>query len=204
VLGEGGYVPAPNHRHNYLARLRELCDRHDILLIADEVQSGVGRTGKWFAVEQYGVVPDVLIFAKGLANGLPIGGYAVRRYLSGVQPPGSHGSTFGGNPVACAAALKTLETIETERLLARVTELGERAMDMLRQRTTATVRGYGFMIGLELDSEDASQRVMQGMYQRGILILPAGKQGLRFIPPLNVPEDLFWYALDALCEEIES
>src|SRR5207253_9570579 len=124
VLGEGGYVvPAPG----WLAGLRERCDAHGILLIFDEVQTGVGRTGRFFAAQTFGVAPDVVLFAKGIASGLPLGGILAPRRLMDGWPAGAHGSTFGGNPVACAAALATLDVIESDDLCGRARVLGERA-----------------------------------------------------------------------------
>ena len=122
VLGEGGYVPATPE---FMTGLREICDEHGILLVFDEVQSGAGRTGEWFAAHHYGVTPDVLVFAKGIASGYPLSGFASRDELTARQPAGSMGGTYTGNAVACAAALATIDTIESEGLLANVAARGE-------------------------------------------------------------------------------
>jgi 4-aminobutyrate aminotransferase len=207
IVGEGGYLPMPNdepsiqkHRYNYLRELRKICDEHGILLIADEVQSGIGRTGKWFAVDHYEVVPDVITMAKGLANGLPIGAFASRKELMHKMPPGSHGSTFGGNLVSCAAANKTLEIIERDNLLKQVSELGDQLMKHFAQelKGTAKVRGYGFMIGLELQSKETVDKVIEECFKEKMLVLSAGTNALRVIPPLNSERNMLFEAVDRL------
>jgi 4-aminobutyrate aminotransferase len=196
VLGEGGYVvPTPG----FLAGLRRICDEHGILLIADEVQSGFGRTGKWFAIEHFGVVPDVMVMAKGLASGLPLSGIAARRELMERWIPGSHGGTYGGNAVACAAAIATIRAIREEGMLENAQRTGTWLMDQLRALQAefpiiGDVRGLGLMIGVELTSADGSpaaelaKAVVEGCLKRHLLLLTCGPWGntVRWIPPLTV------------------
>jgi 4-aminobutyrate aminotransferase len=189
VLGEGGYVVPPRE---FLAGLRAICDAHGIVLVFDEVQSGMGRTGTVFAAEHFGVVPDVIVLAKGLASGMPLGAMmARRRFMS--WPSGSHGSTCGGNPVAIAAALATLRLLETE-LLANSTRMGARLKDKLAQQLAGLpaveeVRGLGLMIGVELKTPDIAEAVSQGCYQRGLLVLGCGEKSVRLSPPLIIDEE---------------
>jgi 4-aminobutyrate aminotransferase len=206
IIGEGGYIPSPNHRFNYMKELRKICDEYGILLIADEVQSGIGRTGEWFGVDNYGVKPDVITMAKGLANGLPIGGFAGTKEMMQKMPPGSHGSTFGGNPVSCASALKTLEIIERDNLLERVRRLGGETIKYLSENLhgKAKVRGYGFMIGLELESKETVDKVIEKCFAEKLLILSAGTNSLRLIPPLNIDEKSLKNGVDKLTEIIKS
>ena len=199
IQGEGGYiVPAPN----FFPRLRQLCDKYGILLIADEIQSGVGRTGKWWAIEHEGVEPDIVCFAKGVGSGLPIGGIIARKALM-VWGPGAHGSTFGGNPVAAAAALATLQTIEQEGILAQAAATGDYILDALaemqsRHASIGQVRGRGLMIGLEFvrDRQTKEQAValrndiIQRAFAKGLLIIPCGANAIRMTPPLNIPRRL--------------
>jgi 4-aminobutyrate aminotransferase len=198
VQGEGGYiVPAPG----WLAKLRELCDRHGILLVADEVQSGIGRTGKLFACEHWGVEPDILCSAKALASGLPLSAMIAKEEVMS-WPPGAHGSTFGGNPVACAAAQATLEVLENEGLLENATRVGARLIANLRQlaqtsRLIGDVRGLGLMIGIELVRDKGTkipaaaetEQVVLECFQRGLLTLPCGPNSIRFSPPLIISEE---------------
>ena len=193
VLGEGGYVPAPR---DWLVGLRERCDRHGILLIFDEVQCGAGRTGRFWAAESYDVTPHVVLFAKGIANGMPLGGIVAPRDLMGRWPTGAHGSTFGGNPVSCAAALATIDVIERERLLPRVRKLGRSALIELRSSLAGTddvaaVRGLGFMIGIELGSGETAARVKDRCLDQGVLVLVCGPRDdvIRLVPPLTIAPD---------------
>jgi len=199
IQGEGGYVvPTPK----FLPRLRELCDKYGILLIADEVQSGVGRTGKWWAIEHWGVEPDILLSAKGIASGMPLGAMMARRSVM-TWRPGSHGNTFGGNPISCAAALATIDVIEREGLLQHAAEMGEYILDALaemqaRHATIGDVRGKGLMIGVEfvLDkhtkepAHDLAEDINQRGFQKGLLLLPAGVSVIRLSPALNITKDL--------------
>jgi 4-aminobutyrate aminotransferase len=206
VLGEGGYVPPPRE---WLQGLRDRCDRHGILLVFDEVQCGVGRTGRPFAAETYGVAPDVLLFAKGIASGLPLGGIIAGRRLMERWPTGTHGSTFGGNPVACAAAIATLDVLEGEDCYRRAAELGAGAMDRLRRELGAhpsvrEVRGIGLMIGVELADKAVAQQVAARCLASGVIVLACGpdENVLRLAPPLTVGEGELAQGLDVLCEAI--
>ncbi len=188
VLGEGGYaVPPPD----FLPRLRALADRHGILLVFDEVQTGMGRTGKMFAAEHTGVVPDILLVAKGIASGMPLGAMMARREVM-TWPPGSHGSTIAGNPVAIAAGLATIGLLESSLVAnsARVgTELKAMLADKLARMPAVTdVRGVGLMIGVELASHELADAVAQLCFRRGLLVLECGKKAIRLSPPLIISE----------------
>ena len=199
IQGEGGYVvPAPG----FFPRLREICDRHGILLMVDEIQSGAGRTGNWWAIEHENVAPDVVCFAKGIGSGMPIGGIIARKELM-TWGPGSHGSTYGGNPVAAASALATLEVIEREGLLQRATESGEFIQDALvemetRHPSIGQVRGRGLMIGLEFVKDrhtkeraiDLRNYLVQRAFEMGLLLIPCGVNAVRLTPPLNIDRAL--------------
>jgi 4-aminobutyrate aminotransferase len=192
VQGEGGYVVPPP---GWLAKLADLCRRHGILLVADEVQSGVGRTGRMWAVEHAGVEPDVLVSAKGLASGLPLGAFVARAELMERWPPGAHGSTYGGSPVPCAAGLATLATIRDEDLLGNAREQGRLLLDGLAvvQRRAPwlleEVRGVGLMIGVEFPSAALAEAVQLACFRRGLLVLEAGESAVRLSPPLVVTRE---------------
>nr|MBA3258243.1 aminotransferase class III-fold pyridoxal phosphate-dependent enzyme [Gemmatimonadales bacterium] len=214
IQGEGGYVIPPD---GWLRDLRDLCDRHGILLVADEVQCGVGRTGKMWACEHEGVEPDILLTAKGLGSGMPIGAIVAKESVS-TWESGSHGSTFGGNPVCCAAALATLDLVEGE-LMANGSRMGERLMAGLRllQQKYACigdVRGRGLMIGIELVKDRATREpapellreLVLGAFRRGLLLLGAGKSTLRLAPPLVVDDydvDTALALIDGLLGELD-
>ena len=192
ILGEGGYVVPPRP---FLEDLRRICDQHGIILVFDEVQSGIGRTGKMFAAEHFGVMPDVVCSAKGIASGMPIGAIIAKESVM-TWPRGSHGSTYGGNPVCCAAALATLDVIEP--LLGKITETGALLQEGLRklQRRHAVigdVRGVGLMVGAEFvhpkSGAPASEYVgdlEQLAFKKGLLLLSCGKSTIRFAPPLII------------------
>jgi 4-aminobutyrate aminotransferase len=186
VLGEGGYLVPPRQ---FLVGLRELCDRHKILLVFDEVQSGMGRTGTMFAAEHFGVVPDVMVLAKGLASGMPLGAMmAQRRFMT--WPPGSHGSTCGGNPVCIAAALATIGLLE-ESLLANTVDVGSHLRGLLEAGlrdlpVVQEVRGLGLMIGVELATPELADKSADGCYRRGLLVLECGEKAIRLSPPLVI------------------
>ncbi|MBU0703287.1 MAG: aspartate aminotransferase family protein [Chloroflexi bacterium] len=213
VLGEGGYVVPPP---GFLKGLRRICDEHDILLIADEVQSGFGRTGKWFAVEHFDVTPDIMTMAKGLASGLPLSGVAARRELMEKWIPGSHGGTYGGNAVACAAAVATVRVIREEGLLENATKMGAWLMEQLRSLqedlpVIGDVRGLGLMIGTEFTAGDGSpatdlaKAVGKGCLKRGLIILTCGPYGntVRWIPPLTVTQEQIEEALATFKDALE-
>jgi 4-aminobutyrate aminotransferase len=194
IQGEGGYVVPPP---GYLKALRELCDRHGILLVFDEIQSGIGRTGKMFACEWDGVEPDILLTAKGLASGMPLGAIIARESIMKWES-GAHGSTFGGNPVCCAAALVTLDLVENG-LMQNAQKMGERLMAgckklMEKHKVIGEVRGRGLMIGVELVKDRATREpnveiikpLEEMAFRKGLLILGAGKNSLRLAPPLVI------------------
>jgi 4-aminobutyrate aminotransferase len=198
VLGEGGYNPAPTW---FLGELRALCDRHGILLIADEVQSGYGRTGKLWAFEHAGIVPDVVCVAKAIANGLPLSAIVASRSLQERWGRGAHGSTFGGNPVACAAGLAVLATIRDEGLLANATERGAELVAGLgkiaaEDERIGDIRGIGLMVGVEFTRDRATgepdatlpDALMAACADAGLLVLTCGRvhETIRWIPPLDV------------------
>ena len=196
IQGEGGYVVPPAE---FLPALRALCDRHGIMLVADEVQSGIGRTGRMFACDHANVEPDILLTAKGLGSGMPIGAIIAREQVM-TWGPGAHGSTFGGNPVCCAAALATLDLVEGG-LIANARVMGERLMRGTRSlaerhEVIGDVRGLGLMLGVELVTDRASRtpapallhELVQRAFQRGLLLLGAGRSSLRLAPALIVDE----------------
>lgn len=196
LQGEGGIAPASPA---YLASVREWCDAHDLLLILDEVQTGMGRTGTLFAYEQYGIEPDVLTLAKGLGGGVPIGAMLVKEKAS-VFVPGDHGSTFGGNPLVCAAALAVAETIVKDRLPEHAAAMGARLAAGLQtqvaRRAAKAVRGRGLLQALELDREAAP--VVDACRDAGLLINAVQSNTLRFAPPLVVTPDEIDQALAIL------
>ena len=198
IQGEGGVYPA--HKP-YLEAARALCDKHNALLIFDEVQTGIGRTGKWWAYEHYGVVPDVLTSAKALGGGFPIGACLARGEAATTLVPGDHGSTYGGNPLACAAALAVLETIEDEHLLANAHAMGEYFVHRLNESPfrakIADIRAVGLMIGVELVQPDA-KRVLHEALAHGLLLSAIGDNTLRIVPPLIVTQSDIDQALDIL------
>jgi 4-aminobutyrate aminotransferase/(S)-3-amino-2-methylpropionate transaminase len=209
IAGEGGFiVPATG----WLAGLAEWCRANGIVLVADEVQTGVARTGRWFACEHEGVVPDIVVTAKGLGGGLPLGGITARAELVDKVHGGGLGGTFGGNPVACAAALAAVETIEQERLVARAEAIGELMLPRLREMQTSSaavgdVRGRGAMVAIELvqpgtttPDPAVTARVAAACHAEGLLVLTAGSYGnvLRFLPPLVIDDDLLLDGLDVV------
>jgi len=197
VQGEGGYVVPPA---SFLPRLREICDRHGIMLVVDEVQSGMGRTGKMFASEHFGLDPDIIAIAKGIASGLPLGICAAKRDIMDWKP-GAHASTFGGNPLSCAAALATIKVLEGGVIQNAATVgayLKEQLTDLMGRHTIiGDVRGLGLMLGVELVRDrktkaravEERNAVVQEMFKRGILILGAGRNAVRFAPPLVLTKD---------------
>lgn len=189
ILGEGGYI-VPDLE--WLQQLRTLCYRQGILLIFDEVQTGVGRTGNWWAAETFGVTPDVILFAKGIASGLPLGGIIAPSSIMGRWPTGTHGSTFGGNPVSCAAALATLEIVEP--LLPRVRERGQQILDRLSYDAPAkleyNVQGVGYMVGLGMASSSDVLELRASCLNDGLLILSCGTDDniIRLCPALTISD----------------
>jgi len=202
ILGEAGcLVPPPQ----FLPWLRTLCDEWGILLVVDEVQTGIGRTGKMFAHEHAQIAPDIVCMAKALGNGVPIGAIVSSHGVMGSWEAGDHGTTFGGNPLACSAAIAVLETIERERLLDRARVLGARILDrVLATRRFAPsireVRGLGLMIGIEVSSGDLARRVRSTALQHGLLVLGAGRHDevVRLLPPLTLTDQELDLGLDIL------
>jgi 4-aminobutyrate aminotransferase len=209
VQGEGGYVVAPT---NFMQELRRICDRHGILLVVDEVQSGIARTGKWWAVEYTGVEPDIVCMAKGVASGMPLGVTMTRAEIMD-WVPGSHASTFGGNPVAIAAALATLDVIEKEHLLEHSAKVGNHILARMadwpsRLKLVGDVRGRGLMIGVEIVKDKVTKeygaaerdRIVEMAFEKGILFLGCGPSTIRLCPPLVVTKEEADVAIDVLEE----
>ena len=190
IQGEGGYLVPED---GFLQGLRQICDRHGILLIADEIQSGAGRTGKMWAVEHWGVEPDILLAAKGIASGMTLGALIAKAELLERWGPGAHGSTYGGNPVACAAALVTIELLEGG-LVENAAVRGEQALTGLRPLRARfpglvrDVRGKGLMIGVEFDTPEHAEEVQWAAFERGLLVLECGSSSVRLSPALIVSE----------------
>jgi 4-aminobutyrate aminotransferase len=210
IQGEGGYVVAPTV---FMQELRRICDRHGILLVADEVQSGAGRTGKWWAIEHTGVEPDMVCMAKGIASGMPLGICMTRAELMDWKP-GSHASTFGGNPVSIAAALATMNVLEREGI-ANAAKVGDTMLTRLRDwpaklANVGDVRGRGLMIGIEIVKDQGTRepapvlrdRIVDLAFERGLLILGCGETAIRLAPPLVVQQGEVDCALAILEESI--
>lgn len=218
VLGEGGYVVPPA---SFLEGLREICDKHGILLIFDEIQSGFGRTGKWFAQEHFGVVPDIMAVAKGIASGLPLSGVFSRLDLMKKWPPGSHGGTYGGNVVACAAGVATIRAIRDEDMLGNAARRGVQLMTGLRKfqeqyPSIGDVRGIGLMIATEFivsgkpsakpkPDKALAKAVIHACQENGLLLLSCGTfdNSIRWIPPLVVTEEQINAALGIFAEALK-
>jgi len=213
ILGEGGYVVPPD---SFLPALREIADRHGILLIADEVQTGMGRTGRMWATDWYDARPDILVIAKGIASGMPLSGIMARRELLDRLGPGAHGGTYGGNAVACAAAVATLDVIESEGLLANAARQGERLLAGLHgaavgHSCVAEVRGRGLMIGIELAQgpeltprPDLAKAILHEAFDRRLLLLSCGTYGqvVRVIPPLVTTDEEVETAIGVISESL--
>lgn len=214
IQGEGGYLPAPAE---FLQGLQRICRKHGILLVADEVQCGMGRTGKWWAAEHAGIEPDIICTAKGIASGMPLGAIIARASVMD-WTPGAHASTFGGNPVCIAAAMATMDLLERE-YIANAARMGEFIMGRLagwreRHKIVGDVRGRGLMIGIEIvrdqktkeKAPDLRNRLVQTAFQKGLLVLGSGDTTLRLMPPLLVNEEQAEFAirtLDTCLTEIE-
>ncbi len=201
VQGEGGIRPA---NAEYLKQVRELCNEHGIVLIFDEIQTGIGRTGKMFAKEHYGVQPDVMTLAKGLGSGVPIGAFLASEKVSAALNFGDHGTTFGGNPMVCAAALATLEVIEEENLLEEAGKKGEWLMKKLKELNLPAVkeiRGLGMMIGVEFEFE--TKPLVAVMLEKGLIGNATAGNVLRFVPPLNIAYEDLEKALAVVAETVQ-
>ncbi|MDP2976811.1 MAG: acetyl ornithine aminotransferase family protein [Anaerolineales bacterium] len=210
IQGEGGYIVPPP---GFFPALRDLCDKHDILLIVDEIQSGMGRTGKWWAIEHFEVEPDIVTAAKGIASGLPLGAAIARKSVMD-WPRGAHGNTFGGNPLACAAAMATIDLIERE-YMQNAAEVGQYTLDalheiMARHPSIGDVRGLGLMVGVEFvkdrkskyPAEELRDRVADLAFERGLILLGCGKSVIRLAPPLSVSKSEIDEGLTILEEAI--
>jgi acetylornithine aminotransferase/acetylornithine/N-succinyldiaminopimelate aminotransferase len=185
VQGEGGIHPVSQE---FFAAARELCDSTGVLLLADEIQSGFGRTGKWFAYQHYGILPDVTTLAKPIAGGIPMGAMLCTEKASAAITPGMHGTTFGGGPLACAVAIAVIDTIQRENILAHIEEVGNffrSELEGLKQRHDCIkeVRGLGLMLGVELNSADLAKSIAAQMMERRIIINRTSETVLRFLPP---------------------
>ena len=211
IQGEGGYVVAPTV---FMQELRRICDKHGILLVVDEVQSGIGRTGKWFAVEHTGVHPDMVCMAKGIASGMPLGVTMTRAEIMD-WVPGSHASTFGGNPVCIAAAMATLDVIEKDGLLRNSQEVGNHMMKRMadwpkKHKIVGDIRGRGLMIGVDIVKDQKTReygnaerdRIVENAFERGVLFLGCGPSTVRIAPALIVTKDEADVAVDTLEESI--
>jgi 4-aminobutyrate aminotransferase len=198
MQGEGGYITPPE---DFLPGLRALCDRHGILLVADEIQTGVGRTGRWWGVEHSGIVPDIMAVAKGIASGMPLGAMVARHDLM-IWEPGAHGNTFGGNPVSCAAALATLDVIESEGLIENARAMGDRLLAGLRELQRrydpiGDVRGVGLWTAIDLVEDRVTKkhdrvlrdRIVERAFHNHLLLLGCGKSAIRVVPSLVVSRD---------------
>ena len=203
VQGEGGVTPATDE---FMKGVRALCDERNLLMICDEVQAGMGRTGTWFAWQGYDVKPDLFTCAKAIAGGLPMGALVSNAKLADVLSAPSHASTFGGNPVAAAAALAVIDVIESEKLLARASEMGALFREALqgfvdKYEKVLEVRGKGLMLGLVIDADP--REVVEAMQAQGVLALTAGKNVVRFLPPLVLKEDTLEEAVDMMSDALD-
>ena len=213
-MGEGGIICPPP---NYFKEVKKVLDQHGILFIADEVQSGFARTGKMFAIEHYGVVPDILVTAKGIADGFPLSAFTTRPEIAAAFKPGDHLSTFGGNPISCAAALANINFMEKENLPARATETGNYAMTKLRalqkhHPLIGEVRGLGLMIGVELVKDEKltpatteAEAIRDALLRNGVLVGVGGIYGnvIRFQPPLIITRKQIDQAIDAFAAALQ-
>ena len=213
IQGEGGYVPAPPEYFKKMEFLR----KEGVLFVDDEIQTGVGRTGKFLGIEHYGIVPDVVTIAKGIASGLPLGATVAKAEIMESWKPGQHASTFGANPVAVEAALATLDVIKTERLMQNAKNVGamakKRLMEMKEKyEIVGDVRGIGLFLGVEIvkdkknkvRGEQEAKQIMDYCFNHGLLAIMAGRNTLRVVPPLNTPEDVMDEGLDILEEGISA
>ena len=206
VQGEGGIHPVSME---FMKAARELAKKHDALLLADEIQCGLGRTGKWFAFQHFGIKPDVVTLAKPIANGLPLGAVLVSEEVAKVIHPGMHGTTFGGGPLACATALAVLDAMKKEKILAHVKETGNYFLKLLHRldaghASIQDVRGVGLMVGVELDSADLAKEVVKKLLAKGIIINRTHETTLRFLPPYIVTKRQVEQVVEALDEALSS
>jgi 4-aminobutyrate aminotransferase len=215
IQGEGGYIVPPD---NFFPKLRKIADKHGILLVVDEVQSGFCRTGKMFAIEHWNTEPDVVATAKAIAGGLPLGAVIGKETVMTIKP-GGHASTFGGNPVSAAASLAVIDYMEKNRLCERAARLGDLVLKRLNEAMEneeapliGDVRGKGLMIGIELVRDRATkepadkelEEILMRLFKKGYLVIAAGRSTIRIAPPLTIPEDTLMDAVEALIGEIRA
>lgn len=204
VQGEGGIHPV---KDEYMKQLRDICDKHDILMILDEIQSGIGRTGKMFAYQHFGVKPDIVTSAKALGNGFPIGAVITKKEVADAFEYGDHGTTYGGNPLACAAAYETLTVMQDENIPRQAKEKGEYFMNRLQElskelKVTKKVRGLGLMIGIEITLDGRS--VVKEMMKRGVLSNFLSGNIMRFVPPLIITQEQIDTVIDVFAESLKA
>ena len=200
IQGEGGIIEGTQE---YIKGLEALCKEENILLVIDEVQTGIGRTGKWFGYENYGIEPDIITLAKGLGSGIPIGAVIAKGKATDVFTPGSHGSTFGGNPLSCAAGLAVIETLLEDGFLGKVSANGKILIEGLKKLQNQfsfvkDVRGIGLIVGLELDEKIEGKQIVGLALEKGFIINCAGNNTLRFVPPLIIKEEEIQKLMEAL------
>lgn len=190
ILGEGGYKMVPI---DFMKGLRKLCDQYSVLLILDEIQTGIGRTGKWFAAEHFGITPDIVTLAKGIASGFPLGACLAKGEIMDKWSPGAHGSTFGGNPVSCAAAVATIQVIQEKKLIEKSAKLGKYLVKKLKELqkkypVIKDVRGLGLMVGVDFGDSDFVKKTINYCLKKQLVLISTGADGtvIRFIPPLIV------------------
>ena len=198
IQGEGGIIPA---EYEYMQELRKFCTDNEILLLFDEVQSGIGRSGKFFAYQHYDIIPDVMSMAKALGNGYPIGAFIAKKSIGNVLTPGTHASTFGGTPLACAAAIAVIDTFKNEGILSNIQKMESKSLELLtdlskKHPMIQQIRGKGLMLGIVLDR--AAKEASELAEKNGLLIITAGENVLRFYPPLNVKENELIEAVNIL------
>lgn len=206
VQGEGGIVPPPK---GYLSAVRDMCTENQIILAFDEVQTGMGRTGNFLACQTLGVIPDIVSMAKGLGGGFPIGAMAAKAKIMNNFKPGDHASTFGGNPLACAAAFAALNVLEEERLPERAAELGRWALGEMRELQSrhpefiADTRGLGLMLGIEMVSEDVAEQVFARCLQMKVIVNRTAGKVIRLVPPLSITKEELSHAFSTIERSLE-
>lgn len=203
VQGEGGVISADPE---FYKTVRDICTDNGTVMIVDEVQTGMGRTGKWFGIENYGVVPDIITMAKGLGNGVPIGAVVTTDELSSVMTPGTHGTTFGGNPLVCTAGCAVIDIMKRDKIVDHVRDLGadwKKQLASLESDRIVDVRGYGFIIGVEMDSPETASKVQKYMRDNGILVNVAHGKTIRLIPPLILENEHIGRFMDLLPKALE-
>lgn len=203
IQGEGGVISADPE---FYKTVRDICTDNGTVMIVDEVQTGMGRTGKWFGIENYGVVPDIITMAKGLGNGVPIGAVVTTDELASVMTPGTHGTTFGGNPLVCTAGCAVIDIMKRDGIIEHVRDLGaswKKQLESIESEKIVDVRGYGFIIGVEMDSNETASKVQRYMRDNGILVNVAHGKTIRLIPPLILQNEHVDRFMDLLPKAME-